>query len=319
LIDDLKRRGVRTKVQRMRDGSTRGGTSFVKGRLYHLLKNRIYIGQIVHHDKVYPGEHEPIVAREVFDQVQTLLANNAALRASGASSSHPSLLAGMIRDAEDRPMSPSHTCNGGRRYRYYVSNVAVPGDQNSPSVRIPAAELKRALGAMHQLAQHMRDELVFSCRALLRKLDLQLTIDGQGITASCSVTRLAREIGLAFGRQDERLPVPISTRISVRGRELMLVIMPLGARPPKHNRHLIDLIVQAHHARDELMEMGAATSDAERRRDLTRLAKYSYLAPDIISAILDGRQPDDLGARKLRRITELPRSWKEQRKVLGFA
>ena len=184
---------------------------------------------------------------------------------------------------------------------------------------LPAAELKRAFGAMHQLAQHMRDEPVFSCQELLRKLGLQLTIDGQGITASCSVTRLAREIGLSFGSQDERLPVLISTRISVRGRELRLVIMPLGTRPPKLTRHLINLIVQAHRARDELMEMGTATGDDGRRRDLTRLAKCSYLAPDIISAILDGRQPDDLGARKLKRISELPLPWEEQRKVLGFA
>ena len=97
------------------------------------------------------------------------------------------------------------------------------------------------------------------------------------------------------------------------------MIMPLGTRPPKLNRHLINLIVQAHRARDKLMEMGTATGEDGRRRDLTRLAKCSYLAPDIISAILDGRQPDDLGARKLKRISELPLSWEEQRKVLGFA
>ena len=144
LMDDLKRRGVRTKVQRVRDGSTRGGISFVKGPLYYLLKNSIYIGQIVHHDQVYLGQHEAIIARELFDQVQALLASNASLRASGASSSHPSLLAGMIRDADDRPMSPSHTCKGGRRYRYYASNVAVPGDQTVSRSGSPLPSLKGA-------------------------------------------------------------------------------------------------------------------------------------------------------------------------------
>ena len=51
----------------------------------------------------------------------------------------------------------------------------------------------------------------------------------------------------------------------------------------------------------------------------TRLIRLSYLAPDIIEAILDGRQPHDLTADKLLAHSRLPLGWHEQRTVLGFA
>jgi hypothetical protein len=49
----------------------------------------------------------------------------------------------------------------------------------------------------------------------------------------------------------------------------------------------------------------------------TRLVRFSYLAPDIAQAILDGRQPRDLTVDKL--LARLPLAWHEQRSVLGFA
>jgi hypothetical protein len=51
----------------------------------------------------------------------------------------------------------------------------------------------------------------------------------------------------------------------------------------------------------------------------TRLVRLSYLAPDIIQAILDGRQPRDLSADKPLAHSRLPLSWNEQRTALGFA
>jgi hypothetical protein len=51
----------------------------------------------------------------------------------------------------------------------------------------------------------------------------------------------------------------------------------------------------------------------------TRLVRLSYLAPDIIQAILDGRQPRDLTADKLLVHSRLPLTWHQQRTVLGLA
>ena len=40
-----------------------------KGFLYKLLNNRVYIGEAVHKGTAYPGEHEAIISRELWDKV----------------------------------------------------------------------------------------------------------------------------------------------------------------------------------------------------------------------------------------------------------
>ena len=46
--------------------------------------------------------------------------------------------------------------------------------------------------------------------------------------------------------------------------------------------------------------------------------RLAYLAPDIVTAIIDGRQPPGLTANTLMRNTRLPLRWEAQRKRLGF-
>ena len=58
---------------------------------------------------------------------------------------------------------------------------------------------------------------------------------------------------------------------------------------------------------------------ATQYRHLERTARLAYLAPDIVRAIVDGRQPKSLSARTLARLGSLPLSWSEQREMLGFA
>ncbi len=53
--------------------------------------------------------------------------------------------------------------------------------------------------------------------------------------------------------------------------------------------------------------------------DKSRTLPLTFLAPDIVEAILDGRQPPELTAARLKRIKELPLSWRRQREILGFA
>jgi hypothetical protein len=50
----------------------------------------------------------------------------------------------------------------------------------------------------------------------------------------------------------------------------------------------------------------------------TRLMRLNFLAPDIVVAILNGRHPVGLTARKLMTDTRLPFAWPEQRVALGF-
>ena len=52
---------------------------------------------------------------------------------------------------------------------------------------------------------------------------------------------------------------------------------------------------------------------------VTRLLRLRYLAPDIVAAIVEGRQPAALTATTLMHDTRLPLAWAAQRARLGFA
>ena len=87
---------------------------------------------------------------------------------------------------------------------------------------------------------------------------------------------------------------------------------------------LVQLVADAHRWNRMLAEGTVASlrelSDLEQldRSDIGRILNLAYLAPDIVEAILDGRQPQALTVYGLGRISSLPLDWSEQRRVLGF-
>jgi site-specific DNA recombinase len=52
---------------------TKRGRPIDKGFLYILLNNRTYIGEAVHKGTAYPGEHQPIIQRDLWDKVHAIL------------------------------------------------------------------------------------------------------------------------------------------------------------------------------------------------------------------------------------------------------
>jgi site-specific DNA recombinase len=52
---------------------------------------------------------------------------------------------------------------------------------------------------------------------------------------------------------------------------------------------------------------------------VSRLLRLPLLAPDIVTAIVNGKNPPQLTAKKLMRLAlEIPIDWTEQRELLGF-
>src|SRR4051794_10934865 len=70
-------------VRRLRVEGVGGKTGrlFEKGDLYKLLNNRTYIGEAVHKGRCYPGEHLPIVSRDLWDRVHAILKESPRARA----------------------------------------------------------------------------------------------------------------------------------------------------------------------------------------------------------------------------------------------
>jgi hypothetical protein len=65
-----------------------------KGYLYRVLRNRIYVGEAVHKGTAYPGEHEAIIDRKVWDKVQAILKESPRKRARHSQAQTPALLKG---------------------------------------------------------------------------------------------------------------------------------------------------------------------------------------------------------------------------------
>lgn len=108
------------------------------------------------------------------------------------------------------------------------------------------------------------------------------------------------------------------------GKDVRLVIGPAPEQlSGRRDAALIKLIVKAHAARLSVEASGGRSIEELARAqghtgDYFRvLLRLSYLAPDITSAILDGRQPVTLARQRLARCS-IPLGWGEQRKALGF-
>ena len=131
-----------------------GGCSFSRGALYELLANPIHIGEIRHKQERYPGQHEAIVPRELWERVQQRLRVNAARGRQSSTSAIASPLAGKIFDADGEPLYAQGAAKAGRRYRYYVSRSLVTGSSSDErkSWRLAAPELERAVAIA---AQHI--------------------------------------------------------------------------------------------------------------------------------------------------------------------
>ena len=144
LREELEQRGVRSKQRVLTSGQVLGGCSFGRGALYHLLQNRIYLGEVVQRALAYPGEHERIIDDELWSAVQArLAANRGARRRSRLETG--SLLGGLIFDDRGNLMSPTYSVRRGKRYRYYVSRALVRGFKKEAGShgRIAANDVER--------------------------------------------------------------------------------------------------------------------------------------------------------------------------------
>ncbi len=136
LVRDLAADGVRT----------RRGRAVDKGFLYKLLNNRVYIGEAVHKGTAYPGEHQPIISRAVWDRVHAILRESPRSRAANTRAQSAALLKGLIFGPTGSAMTPTHTRRGDKLYRYYVSQDVLKRGRDACSVgRVPAAEIEGAV------------------------------------------------------------------------------------------------------------------------------------------------------------------------------
>ena len=348
---ELDQRGVRSKRRTYRGGRPYGEQPISRGPLYVILQNRIYVGDMVHKGKAYPGLQDPIIKPELFDRVQAQLASARVQRRHGVNAREPSLLAGLMRDEHGRMMSPSHAVKQQRRYRYYVSQVDDAGGDlaTAPAWRVGAVEIERiiccALSAEIRDRAHERsrkgdldsadiariqnagrdatavlDHAPGSDqRALLLTLIRRIDVSVAGLTIDFKLDAidplLAEEDGLTA-----RVPLPPGLiRVGKQAR----MLLEAEGNPSPADANLVKLLGRAFAMRKAILESGSldqAAAELGYGRDYAiALARVSYLAPGMVKSILGGVQPKTLSATPLVRTPRLPYRWEQQCSMFGAA
>jgi DNA invertase Pin-like site-specific DNA recombinase len=329
LIEDLDRRGIRTKAVARLDGRVRGGIRFGVGPLAHLLKNRFYLGEVVYRGEVHAGEQEPILDRDLFEAVQAKLAANAVARKVRLRGS-ASILTGRIYDDRGNRMSPTHSNKLGVRYRYYVSHALLQnrtGEAGSVT-RVPAPEIEQLV--LDGIRGHLQSAEP-SAAAVDRDL-IERHIDRLIVRPQAVEVRLISAGSTELSGSDELIPCELTTTtltlpwaapsfVAVKG-----IVHEPAAKPtinPETRDALLAAIAKARRWIEDLRLGRVATlaeiADREGlgERHVRLLAPLAFVSPAVVAAIAKGTAPTDLTVTGL--AQRLPYSWANQERRLGSA
>ena len=367
LRDDLRQQGITSKFRTDKNGRSTGGKPFARGALYHLLKNRIYLGEIVHKGSSYPGEHPPIVDQTLWDAVAKQLDDNTHDHKTSARAQEPSLLTGLVFDDAGSRLTPSHAVKAGKRYRYYVSKTLITGTRAASPAgrRLPANDIEglvlntigdffksgpsvldalsgadfnelskeQALTSAAKLANDWVQLPSASRRALVRRLVRRVVVQAEHVDVEINRQQvfeflrrpdvLEPSIRSDDGHTENSFVIKVDAALKRAGQGMRLVVRDTPAKAP--NTTLINLFVKAFDIRDKILNGNGESIEAAARRIktnanyITALLRISFLAPDIVTAVLDGRHPVTLTAKNfITKTHTLPREWSMQRRHLGF-
>lgn len=320
LADELASSGVRTKVRTYANGRSVGGVCFSRGSLAQLLQNPLFVGRVKHRGELFDGEQEAIIDEHRWEQVQNLFATNRRERLRGKRARSPSLLTGMIVDQDSQPMTPVFTTKGSHQHRYYVTRLK-PGEDSKTAWRVPAGDIDRAVvGCVERTLTRRAAELG---SPLEEPIDLdRCSVPEQRKILLENEVRVqlgSKRIVVSVGNQpSDQIEIP--ARLARRGNELKLVLRSDEAKAADPDPVLLKLVSHA-----ALAQQAALTGEPDplvsgySKRHLWQLLRVSWLAPDIVAAIVEGRQSTTLTGRRLLRAADVPLCWTDQRRYFGFS
>jgi DNA invertase Pin-like site-specific DNA recombinase len=303
LLEDLDKKGIRTRRQTQTGGRTRGGIRFGVGPLNYLLRNRFFIGEVVYRGAVHRGEQEPIVDRALFEAVQEKLAASATARQLRLRGS-PAILVGRIFDDRGNRMTPTHTNKLGARYRYYVSHALQQrrNDEAGTVSRVPAHEIEtlvvKALCEQPDMRSNGKQQNTISDRELIEQQVDRIIVQPQAIEI-----QLKGEIEQQASTRDQdaapdsncRAPsilnVPWSAAPSVKVKGIIHSPSPARTMSPETRDLLLTAIAKARAWIDDLVEGRVASfadiakQEGKVERHVRFLATLAFVSPRIISVI----------------------------------
>jgi site-specific DNA recombinase len=321
LLDDLHRRKILTKRTARSNGRVRGGIDFSKGSLAYLLKNRVYIGDIVHKGKHYTGEHPALLDVPLFEAVQSLMVQTGSRRRTLIQDAY--LLTGKIFDARGNRMVPITARKGAACYRYYVTSVPHNRSKSAqPLTRLRAVDLETAVvKALH--------EAIGADPAAVGESG---SPESQQAFLDQHLERFAvhpEKLEIRFSRMEqsgsEVLAVPWSSVGFRRKRKIIDQNATVSLEKPirsESRARLIEAIAKGRYWLAQLIagEIGDTQAIATRLgcsdRQVRMTLSLAFLNPAIVKDAVDGRLPRGVGVAKL---TDLREDWEKQTEVISFS
>jgi site-specific DNA recombinase len=186
-----------------------------------------------------------------------------------------------------------------------------------------------------QVAEELGARAASEAKATLMSLACRVVVNPDRIDVKISRRRLASLLtgqstdaptqnqGLEHDANDVvTLVVPL--RLKRVGREMRMLIENSTDRMPT-DLSLLRIIARAHDIQARLgHNTNLTVHDVARYENVSAayiytLLRLAWLAPDITAAVVNGRQPPHLNAKRLmRHASRLPAEWNEQRTLLGF-
>jgi site-specific DNA recombinase len=185
-----------------------------------------------------------------------------------------------------------------------------------------------------QIAEELGADAPDKVKAALMTLFCRVEIGSDHVDITLSRGRLtqllAGSLDLKTQQQvptnapDDLLGLTVPVGLKRVGREMRMLVENANDQTPA-DPSLLRILARAHHIQARLIQNPKLTmQDIAREEQVSAAYLYSllrlpWLAPDITTAIVNGRKPPQLTAKTLMRLTpRLPADWAEQRKLLGF-
>ena len=319
---DLRDRGVRSRARILASGEKVGDVPLTNGPLSHMLKNRMYLGELNHKGVSHRAEHAAIIDADLFQAVQEKLASNLNRRDLRQGRSH-ALLAGCLFDDGGKLMSPTHAVKKGVRYRYYVSSALVQGRtaEAGSIARVPAAEIETPV--RDALREHVGEEALEANTeaALCKQINLRVTLR----SGSLEMTWIDPAALDQDGTSDDRcrLEIPYNASSHKRRREIILPTSAASGVRPIREQVQRDLVVAIAQGKSWLKETLAGASlhaiacrEGRSERSVRMTLSLAFLDPQLVRAALHGSLPRGVSTRSL---TDAPLLWHEQWRAVGLS
>jgi hypothetical protein len=193
----------------------------------------------------------------------------------------------------------------------------------------------RLIGRGRQIAEELGTLAPDKTRAMLMTLLSRVDVRPDRVEINIRRSRLvgllgAQSIdltmpdGMPGNEPDDVLTLTVMARLKRVGREMRMLVENTDGQTTA-DPGLLRIIARAHDIQARLMQNTDLTVRNIAREERVSgayvycLLRLPTLAPDIITAIINGKNPPQLTAKKLMRlIPQIPVDWTQQRKLLGF-